>query len=183
MLEKPNREYPEYRHWKNMRARCNAASVHKHRKHYESIEVCERWDSFENFYNDMGPKPFPKASIDRIDNEGNYTPENCRWATDIVQSRNTSKVTTYTYKGITGCVPELAEHFNIKANSVHKNLYNGMSIEEAIDSLLRDNTITYNGITLTKKQWADRLGIKHSTMYARFSNNTTLEIILAEELK
>ncbi len=83
---------PEYKAWANMKDRCTKSN-HKQYKDYggRGIKVCEHWlESFENFYADMGPKPFPKIlySIDRINNDGNYEPNNCRWATSKQQADN-----------------------------------------------------------------------------------------------
>lgn len=83
---------PLYMAWKNMRQRCfnnqhPSTSIYKQR----GITVCARWEDFELFAADMGPKPFENAQIDRKDNDGDYTPENCRWATPAENSRNSRK--------------------------------------------------------------------------------------------
>ena len=81
--------YSEYKIWNTMIQRCENPK-HVSYKYYgaRGIKVCERWHKFENFYADMGPKPEGK-SIDRIDNEGNYEPDNCRWSTRSEQRQNT----------------------------------------------------------------------------------------------
>lgn len=63
---------------------------HKHWKHYggRGIKVCKRWKSYTNFLKDMGRKPSPRHSIERIKNDGNYQPSNCKWATTLEQSLN-----------------------------------------------------------------------------------------------
>jgi hypothetical protein len=82
-------ETVEYRIWAKMIQRCENPNE-KSYKNYggRGIRVCDRWHSFEAFYADMGPRPSPKLSIDRLDNDGPYCPENCRWGTWHQQAAN-----------------------------------------------------------------------------------------------
>src|SRR6516162_5194072 len=90
---------PEYQIWTGMKKRCRKP-VGNDAIHYAGIKVCERWlTSFDNFYSDMGPRPSPAHSIDRIDFKGNYEPGNCRWATMSQQARNTSRNRILTFNG------------------------------------------------------------------------------------
>jgi hypothetical protein len=82
-----------YTTWRGMKQRC-CDKNHRQYKNYggRGVTVCQRWlDSFENFLADMGNKPTPRHTLDRIDNDGNYEPSNCRWATWFEQARSKIK--------------------------------------------------------------------------------------------
>ena len=84
---------PEYSSWISMKGRCKYKGTRSY-EHYggRGISVCERWlNSFEAFYADMGNKPSPRHSLDRIDVNGNYKPSNCKWSTPSEQAFNRRK--------------------------------------------------------------------------------------------
>lgn len=80
----------EYRTWRSMKERCYNPNNKKYKDYGgRGIKVCDRWlNNFENFHADMGPRPSKEYSLDRIDNNGDYMPTNCKWATIIEQRRN-----------------------------------------------------------------------------------------------
>ena len=94
----------EYRTWANMKARCYYKNNNRYKYYGErGITVCDRWmNSFSAFYEDMGLKPFPKAQIDRINNNLGYFPENCHWVTNVENTRHqsTTKLTMKKAKAI-----------------------------------------------------------------------------------
>ncbi len=87
----------EYQIWTGMKVRCYDPKFKAyHRYGGRGITICDRWlHSFLAFYNDMGSKPFPNAQIDRIDNDGNYEPDNCHWvsASENMRNKSTNKFT------------------------------------------------------------------------------------------
>lgn len=98
-------DMPEYQTWINMRKRCDGSFPQNPKNmHYflKGIKVCDRWEnSFEDFYADMGEMPSKDHSIDRIDNNGDYCPENCRWATKKDQALNKSTSVLVEFNGVT----------------------------------------------------------------------------------
>lgn len=114
---------PEYGAWTRMRMRCtNPKYKGYHRYGGRGITVCERWNKFENFYADMGSRPSPEYSIDRIDNDGDYDPSNCRWATAQEQARNrhTSRILTLGTKSQPACA--WADELGMSRGGFHHRL-------------------------------------------------------------
>jgi hypothetical protein len=112
----------------------------KNRKWYadRGIVICSRWDSFEAFLADMGKRP-RGLSLDRIDNDGNYEPGNCRWATVKEQARNRTVSHLHPYKGEALTLPEIFERSGctLKYGTVHGRVYRGMAAQKAVEMALR----------------------------------------------
>lgn len=123
-----------YKLWAGMKKRCED-SRYKHYHNYggRGIRVCERWQTFENFYADMGDRPSDRHSLDRIDNNGHYEPENCRWATATEQNRNRRNSRFITANGVTKTMTEWAEELGCDRRLIHVRLSKGWSDQEAID--------------------------------------------------
>lgn len=125
---------PEHNSWVAMKQRCYYKGYRRYDRYGgRGIKVCDSWlESFENFYNDMGPKPSPKHSLDRIDTNGNYCPENCRWATKKEQARNRRNTKLITHNGRTASIPEWSEITGIPQQLIHTRIRRGWSDEDAI---------------------------------------------------
>lgn len=120
---------PVYKIWSAMRQRCRSSKWYVPK----GIKVCPRWlDSFEAFYEDMGPRPSPRHSIDRIDNAGHYEPGNCRWATDHEQMANTDSAVLLSVLGETQPIRGWARITGLGASCIRSRLATGMSPEDTI---------------------------------------------------
>lgn len=131
------RNTPTYATWMQMRVRCSRSTNHNF-AHYggRGIRVCDRWAKFENFLADMGPRPSLLHSIDRIDNDGNYCPENCRWAHRIQQANNKRSNRIVLYRGEK---MSLSDALRRAGNVVGKSgarlrLIRGWSVERAVET-------------------------------------------------
>ena len=123
-----------YRTWKSMLDRCKNSN-HPSYKYYggKGVQVCASWLSFENFLSDMGERP-DECSLDRIDGDGHYTKENCRWATAYQQNNNLSKNRLVQANGKTQTVAQWARETGMGLSMIYNRLYSGMSEEDAINT-------------------------------------------------
>lgn len=134
------RHTPEYEAWANMKTRCYNSRRRSYARYGgRGIRVCERWlHSFENFLADMGRKPGPEYSLDRYpNNDGNYEPENCRWATLAEQLSNTRRNHRVTFNGETLTITEWEQKYRFPNGVIKWRLLHGWSIEEALSSGVR----------------------------------------------
>ena len=140
--------YSEYITWKTLRQRCLNPTSKDYKKYGgRGIGLCDRWNSFEDFLFDMGAKPSKNHSIDRINNDGWYEPENCRWADNIEQNNNRSISVKYSLFGITLSSPEWSRVFEIPVGRIWERVSkNGWSEEKAL-TYSRFNNEKHNQLT------------------------------------
>lgn len=122
-----------YSKWQGMKTRCYNPNSNRF-KYYggKGIIVCDRWlNSFENFLEDMGECP-EGLTLDMIDSNKNYEPDNCKWSTLEEQSRNRSGVKHFTINGRTQCLNQWVKEFGLRFNNVKRKLMQGISIEQAL---------------------------------------------------
>ncbi len=127
----------EYRIWTNMKTRCTNP-IHINWETYggKGIRYCERWEKFENFFSDMGKCP-EGMSIERKDNDGNYEPKNCLWATSKQQGNNKSTNHLLTYNGKTQTMSQWAEELGVKKSTINSRVTMGWSDERIITTPIR----------------------------------------------
>jgi hypothetical protein len=123
----------EYFIWAGFRSRCEQPTNHAYKNYGgRGVKVCDRWSSFAAFYEDMGPRPSNQHSIDRIDNGGNYEPENCRWATHGMQARNRRVNHFITFGGETKCLADWARSIAISPQHLSGRLRGGWPLSAAL---------------------------------------------------
>ncbi len=174
---------PEYNIWRGIKKR----SFNPNDKSYNDyggrgITMCNGWkNSFEQFYTDMGPKP-KGCSIDRIDNNGNYCKENCRWATRSEQNRNKRNNRLIVHKDEVKTIVEWSEIYNISIDALVKRLDElGWSVEDALTTPVdrKLHIFKHDGKTQTLYKWAKEYKIGYDTLRHRV---ITMKIPLSDAL-
>jgi len=124
-----------YMSWSNMKNRCLNKNHPKFKNYgYRGITICSEWTKFENFYKDIGERPVGKT-LDRIDNNGNYNKENCKWSTNKEQSNNRRDNHLIAYEGKTQNMKQWSEELEIEYNTlIHRLLNSKWSIKRAFET-------------------------------------------------
>ena len=135
---------PEYSVWSKMRGRCNNPNSPDAPDYSErGITVCERWSKFENFLEDMGKRLSPQHTIERIDNDKGYSPDNCKWATPIEQGNNKRNNILLTFQGETHTLAEWSRirHINYPTLRARIREYNWDAERALTEPVLPTNNL------------------------------------------
>lgn len=125
----------EYTTWMGMRQRCNDKNSSGYKYYGEKgIKICERWNKFENFIEDMGFKPHHNYSLDRVDNNLGYFKENCRWTTLEKQMNNTSRNKYIEYKNKTQSLANWCRELNLDYYKIRSRFNYKWSVEKAFET-------------------------------------------------
>lgn len=179
---------PEFKIWYGMIDRCqNPAHRAYLRYGGRGITVCERWQNPLHFLADIGARPSVKHSLDRIDNNGGYSPENCRWADWKTQNRNKAGAKPLVYKGETRFISDLAVQTGLSTQTIRQRIGRmNWTVEKALETptdVTPKGRIpklhTVNGISKTRAQWADHIGVNKHTIYTWLGKGQSLEDIVA----
>ena len=145
------KESIEYMTWKRMRNRCNNVRGSDYDNYGgRGIKICERWNDFKLFLQDMGPRPGDGYSIDRIDNDKGYCPENCRWATVEQQANNKRSSRILVHNNESKTLAEWSRETGLKSHTIFARIAKGWSVSDALTKPLEDKTTIAKGVTICK---------------------------------
>lgn len=168
---------PMYKLWMGIKQRCfNPNSQHYHRYGGRGITMCDRWaDSYADFLADVGEQP-EGMTLDRIDNDGNYEPNNVRWSTRREQANNRATNVVLTYNGLTMNLKQWAAHLDWKYGLLASRWKKGLRGDElfAPPQYERGKLYTYKGKELTMPELAKATGIPYATLVWRYKNGKDL---------
>lgn len=173
--------------WRNMIQRCvNPNNSAYDRYGGRGIKVCSSWLKFENFYKDMGDRP-EDHTLERVDNNGNYCPENCKWVSRKEQARNRETSIDITYNGKTQCVSAWEEELGFKHGTVWMRIYKyKWPVERALTESVKQcnrTPVTVFGKTQSLTRHAKDHGFGLSTIQVRLQSGMSLEEALTTPRK
>lgn len=192
----------EWKTWNGIVGRTSSGNANdaNYRKYgARGVRMCDGWRlDFEKFFRDLGPKPGPNFSVDRIDNARGYecgscddckargaTP-NCEWRTYRDQALNRRTTRWITYQGRTMCMKDWANELGVHPALILRRLQRGWDVERALTEPAGEQhlpppeptRLTFNGETLTLTEWSERLGVALGTLQARVKRGWSTERVL-----
>jgi hypothetical protein len=181
----PNYKKPEYNVWEAIVQRCCNPNNQTYPGYGgRGITICDRWrNSFDAFLEDMGERPEPKHlySIDRIDNDGNYEPGNCRWTTQDVQANNTRRNRYALVRGEYLTVSNISKKYQIPHNTISRRIEEGKLDEELIAPIKDYKLYDFNGEKVTLKDLSKATGVAKHNLYHRLVVVPKRKLSLNEE--
>jgi hypothetical protein len=170
-----------YSTWKSMRSRCSNPNVScYHNYGGRGIKVCERWNDFLLFLEDMESSFKEGLTLDRKDNNLGYFPDNCRWATTKEQANNMSTNLSLLYRGSFYTEAKLAEYTNVSRTTIQQRRNKGYSVEEMVHG--REGTgkfkIEYKEQIYSGKELAELVGVKVGTLRYRVRQGWSINEIV-----
>lgn len=177
----------EYNSWESMRQRCLNEN-HPAFKHYggRGIIICQSWlESFINFYENMGDKPSRLHSIDRRENNGNYEPKNCYWATNKEQQNNKRNNRIIEFDGKKQNLIEWSELTGINHGTIYSRLKLGWSVEKTLTTPdpMNYTYIAFNNKTQSLTGWGEELNINPEILQTRHARGWCVEKMLTQPIK
>ena len=164
-----------------MKQRCyDTKNSHYHLYGGRGIKICNRWlepKGFDNFMDDLGQRPSSNHSIDRINNDGDYSPENCRWSISKVQSRNKRNNINVTFKGETKCIADWIKETGLSYRTLKNRIKDDGTVGDDFDYKYSSKKllITFEDKTQSLFDWSKELKIKLSVLYKRLSRGWSTE--------
>ncbi len=149
--------------------RCENPKVREYQR-YGGRGIKLEFRDATHFLDTMLPTWFPGATLERVDNDGHYSPENCRWATQAEQARNTCRSVKYTYAGVTKNQSDWASDLGISPSTLQERVER-WGVDRALSTpkipAKGRNSITFNGVTKSPGEWAKEVGITHGALLGR----------------
>lgn len=167
----------------NVLLRCNNSNAPIY-KYYGARGIKCLWVCYEDFKRDMEPTYQDNLTLGRIDNDGHYCKENCRWETHAEQNRNYGRNVFLTWNGKTQCVTDWAVETGINHETISRRIKKGWSAEQALSvTPLNGKAVCFNGESKTISEWAREKNVPVTALYARLDRGWSIEKTLTTPAK
>lgn len=160
-----------YENWINMRSRCSNPKSDSFKNYGKrGITVCKEWDDFENFYQWSVDNGYGATlTIDRINNDGNYEPGNCRWADKETQANNMTTNVRVEIEGVTRTISEHSKHYGLDYSCFYYRYVQGFTDREMVKPANKKIMVELDGETKNLKEWSRYYDFAYSTIQHRYS--------------